>query len=363
VCSSALAPLQFAEPLQFAGPPRTRASAGARNEPLVVELPRGALPALIGPGDPAAGPPLPALRPRPASILPPPAKPPPPGPRVAWLPKFKPVLATAAPVRPPGTIWPPPPKPLAFNATEWAPAAGPPAQEGPASAREGLASSVVAHGLAPRPEAERAIEVAERDRQPESLDQSAREALLAGDALSALRMYERLASEFPAARAARLGQALALERLGRRAEARAVYQSLLEADPDDLGVKVALLGILAERAPEEALRLLRRLARYHPDDHRLQAQMAMVLARQGELAAAIAASRRAVGLDPANPGYRTNLAVLYDRAGRGGAAIAEYQRALELAILAGTPTVQLDAIAARLQYLRGAQGSAAGSRR
>ena len=129
-------------------------------------------------------------------------------------------------------------------------------------------------------------------------------------------------------------------------------QSLLQADPEDLGAKIALLGIIAERAPDEALQLLRRLARHHPDDHRLVAQIAMVLARSGDLAAAITAARRAVELDPGNAGYRANLAVLLDRAGQRSAAIEQYQSALELATLSGAPTTQLGAIAARLHHLR-----------
>jgi Flp pilus assembly protein TadD len=214
------------------------------------------------------------------------------------------------------------------------------------------ASIAVARGAASRPAAARAVELADRGRQPDGLDQSAREALLAGDAAGALRLYEQLSREFPEAPAARLGQALALERLGRVAEARAIYQSLLQVDPEDLDAKIALLGILAERAPDEALQLLRRLVRAHPDDHRLPAQIAMVLARTGDLAGAIGAVRRAAALDPANAGYRANLGALLDRAGQRGAAIEQYQSALELATLNGAPTTQLGAIAARLHHLR-----------
>ncbi len=345
-------------PIARGGPLRLPAAAPAQVEPLVVELPREQLLALVD-GDPrAARTPLPVLRPRRALILPSPAKPQAVDhrPRLAWLPELKPALAAAPPAQAPRTIWPPPAKPLlAFDRPDWAPAAGPEAPaEVPARAPD-AAPTVVHHGLPPRHDAGRSIALADRDQQPESRDRSARDALLAGDALTALRLYERLAREFPAARSARLGQALALERLGRPAEARAVYQSLLEADPEDLGAKVALLGILAERAPDEALRLLRRLARSHPDDHRLAAQISTVLANQGELAAAIAAGRRAVALDPDNSGYRANLAVLYDRAGQSSAAVEHYQRALDLAILAGAPTPGLDAIAARLEHLRGAR--------
>ncbi len=307
--------------------------------------------------------PLPVPRPPLTVVLPPPVKPrlPDPEPRLAWLPVLKPPIAPAPPsVWVPRTIWPPPPKPSdAFAWAPWAPAAGPPAAADLPAPASSPPSIAVDHGPAPRPDAERAIAVADRDQRLESLDRSAREALLAGDAPTALRLYERLASEFPAARAAQLGQAIALQQLGRSAEARALYQSLLAVDPDDRGAKIALLGIVAEHAPDEALQLLRRLARHHPGDHRLPAQIAVVLAARGDLAAAMVAQRRAVALAPDNPGYRANLAVLYDRAGQSGAAVEQYRRALELATLAGAPTAQLDAIAARLHHLRQAQPPAA----
>ncbi len=348
-------------PFALGGPLRQRPAALARAAPLATDLQFANPSARVEIDRPLPRPPLPVLRPRLAVLLPPPAKPRPPAaePRIAWLPKLKPALGAPPPsVQAPTTVWPPPPKPPTFEWAPLAPAAGPPAAEGPARSPTPI---TVGHGPAPRPDAERAIAVAARDQRLESLDRSAREALLAGDAQSALQLYERLASEFPAARGARLGQAIALQQLGRSAEARASYQSLLEVDPDDLGAKIALLGIVAEHAPDEALQLLYRLARHHPDDHRLPAQIAIVLARKGDLAAAIVADRRAVALDPANPGYRANLAVLYDRAGQSSAAIEQYRRALELAILAGAPTAQLDVIAARLHHLRQPQPPAPAS--
>ncbi len=321
--------------------------------------------------------PLPVLRPTLAVRLPPPAKPHAlvAEPHVAWLPKLKPAIEPGPPPRAPAVLWPPPAKPrLALLPATVAPAAGPPAaapadvppreddRDPPREPGKPDARPItVDHGGATRPEADASIAVADRDQRLQRLDQAAREALLAGDPAGALRLYERLSAEAPAAPAARLGQAIALQQLGRSAEARAVYQSLLQADPDDLGAKIALLGMLAERAPDEALPLLRRLARHHPDDHRLPAQIAIVLARQGDLAGAIVAERRAVALDPANLGYRTNLAVLLDRAGQSGAAVEQYQSALELATLGGAPTTQLDAIAARLHHLRQPQRPAAAS--
>jgi Flp pilus assembly protein TadD len=283
-------------------------------------------------------------------------------PRIAtWPPPWKPdppdlpfaVTPAAGPPEDPRTaIWPAPRKPaLADLPLAVASAAGLPEDPRP----DGPVRVVVAHGHPERPAVDDGIAVSELDQLLPQLDRAAREALLAGDPATALAIYDRLAARFPEERTAWLGRALALERLGRGGEAQALYQAMLGADPEDLGVKIALLGIVAERAPDEALRLLRRLAHHHPDDARLRAQIAAVLARQGALPAALSEQRRAVALAPANLGYRVNLAILHDRAGAIDAAVEHYRSALELATLGGAPTAQLDAIAARLHHLRARQ--------
>jgi Flp pilus assembly protein TadD len=359
---------------------------------------------------PSGLPPVPVLRPRLAVVLPPhpPPRKPAPHDRIAWIPQPKPERRPAPeqiawipqlkPERPPApeppvgpriAIWPPPWKPgPADPSLSVAPAAGPPEDPRsaiwpppwkPAPADLPLAVAhaaalledppqpdapvpvVVAHGRAERPAVDDGIAVSELDQLLPQLDRAAREALLAGDPATALAIYERLAARFPEERTVWLGRAVALERLGRGSEARALYQAMLGADPEDLGVKIALLGIVAERAPDEALRLLRRLAHHHPDDARLRAQIAAVLARQGALPAALSEQRRAVALAPANLGYRVNLAILHDRAGAIDAAVEHYRSALELATLGGAPTAQLDAIAARLHHLRARQRPAAPS--
>jgi Flp pilus assembly protein TadD len=334
-------------------------------------------------------PPVPVLRPRLAVVLPP--LPPPRKPltqeRIAWIPQPKPerrpapespvgmriaiwpppwkpaelplAVAPAAgpPEEPRNAIWPPPRKPdPADRALALAPAAGP---LGDPPRPDRTVPIVVAHGLAGSPAPDDGIAVSELDQLLPQLDRAAREALLADDPATALAIYERLGARFPEERTVWLGRAVALERLGRGSEARALYQAMLGADPEDLGAKIALLGILADLAPDEALRLLRRLAHHHPDDARLRAQIALVLARQGALPAALAEQRRAVTLAPANLGYRINLAILHDRAGGIDAAVEHYRSALELATLGGAPTAQLDAIAARLHHLRARQRPAA----
>jgi Flp pilus assembly protein TadD len=347
-----------------------------RIEPPGAALRLAALPGPAPPPQADSRAPPPAARSAPwAPPLPAPRKPTP-APPLAWLPELKPGPSRAAapaagampavwpaPLKPgvallvagaPPPVWPAPRKPHDVDLAAIAPAAGPPDDQAHLPEPDAI---TVARDRAGRPWPAAAIAVAEPDLALRQLDRAAREALLAGDATTALHLYQRLSERFPSERGPLLGRALALQQLGRDAEAEALYQLMLDTDAGDLGARIALLGVLAERAPDEALRLLRRLARHHPQDARLPAQSALVLAGQGALDAALAEQRRAVALAPDHPGHQVNLAVLLDRAGQQGAAALAYRRALELATLSGAPGAQLGQIAARLAHLHALQGS------
>ena len=263
--------------------------------------------------------PVPAFKPPLAIALPP--RPPPPKPdfvrAVAWLSEPKPSSGRHPAAVPQHTIWPAPPKPPAPSQMT-APAASDLAVE-PAGPPDGPV--VVAHGAARNPTVAAAVAVATPADQLRLLDRAGREALLAGDAAAALGIYERLSALFPDERTALLGRAVALEQLGRRDEARALYQIVLADDPDDLSARIALISLIAERAPGEALQLLRRLTPHHPRDARLPEQIGLILAAQNQLDGAIAELHRAAALDPVNVRYQINLAVVQDRAGRTEAAI------------------------------------------
>ena len=328
------------------------------------------LPARAAPPQPGSEPSRPALRPAPPA--------PPPAPRKparelrnAWLPELKPAPSRAAdlaagaplpvwpaPLKPglvllaasaPVTPRPPPPKPGDVPLAAIEPAAGSPPDQARRPAPEPIAIIRDAGG---RPGLGAAIAVAEPDQLLPQLDRAAREALLAGDATTALATSTNACRSCsrPSVVLASAARWPCSSSAG-TTRPRCVYQLLLDADASDLGARIALLGVLADRAPDEALRLLRRLARHHPQDARLPAQIAMVLAHTGELAAAIAEQHRAVALAPANLGHQVNLAILHDRAGHQGAAALAYRRALELATLSGAPSAQLGPIAARLQHL------------
>lgn len=341
--------------------PPLRAALPAPTRPRLATRLRGgtylAIAPVLGPPEhqPAAAPavrPPPAADPGPGSA----AREPGSGGRRVWIPELKPtgqappeeVAATIWPSPPKpilvAVVWPSPPKPAPLDALAVAPAAAP--------VGSGEAAIRVDHGPADRDLGPgETIAVSDRAAALGALEGAAREALRADRPGEALELYEQVRILSPHDRAAALGRAAALSQLGRRSEAVAAYRTLLEADPGDLSAKIALLGLIAEDAPQEALRELGRLARQHPKDGRIAARSAMILARLDRFEQAIVELRRAVTLDPSNPTLWANLGILLDRAGRLDQAIAHYRTALRLATETGASSVHLDAIGTRLEHL------------
>lgn len=287
------------------------------------------------------------------------------GGRRVWIPAPKPSHEAPA-EEAVATIWPSPPKPTSVSAA-WPspselttaippypakPTALAPLAVAPAAAPAGDDSIRVEHGPANRDLGpDETIRVADRATSLRALEGAAREALRGERPGEALELYEQVQVLSPRDRAASLGRAAALWQLGRQSEAVAVYRTLLEANPGDLSAKISLLGLIAEDAPEEALRGLGQLARQHPKDGRIAARTAMILARQDRLDQAVVELRRAVTLEPSDPTYWANLGILLDRAGRIDQAIVHYRTALRLATETGTSSIRLDAISTRLEHL------------
>ena len=123
--------------------------------------------------------------------------------------------------------------------------------------------------------------------------------------------------------------------------------------PTELPALTNLLGLVGEQTPDAALERLRRLYAVNPSSAALAAQIAMTYAQLGDAANAANFMNVAATLDRANPVYRLNLAVLYDRMGETSAAVRSYERVLQLAgVDATTPPNSARTIRERLRYLR-----------
>ena len=157
----------------------------------------------------------------------------------------------------------------------------------------------------------------------------------------------------PTQRTALLGRATALRHLDRKDEAEAAYRHFLQSYPGDLSAQIALLGLVGERSPQEAVRQLSRLARRHPADSRLPAQIGLLLAQEGHFDRAVVQLRQALALAPTNPRYHTSLGALYDRDGRIDLALDHYRIALAMAGRTDERSLPLDAIKSRIRHLKG----------
>lgn len=113
--------------------------------------------------------------------------------------------------------------------------------------------------------------------------------------------------------AARLfNEAIAAHRAGERSRARALYERLLVATPDDGDVLNNLAVLLsAEREFDRALGLLRRAVQVAPGNAGAWNNIGSILREQGHSEEAVGAYRQALAVDPRHQGARVGLAQQY----------------------------------------------------
>ncbi len=154
-------------------------------------------------------------------------------------------------------------------------------------------------------------------------EEGARELELAVQALSSL-------PEPPQAQRVKLG--VAYERLGRLAEAEALYQQILRQTPD-FADATWRLGVVRWRQGrhEEAARLWEQAVAQQPDHARAMADLGLALQERGDLAGAEALFERAARVNPRTAGPWLSLGYLYASRGDLPRARQAWLRFLELA--------------------------------
>lgn len=186
------------------------------------------------------------------------------------------------------------------------------------------------------------------------LQENAYRALSEGNLEGALRQYQQVLQRERDNKSALLGKAVVLQRLGLKNSAQEAYEELLAVDPGNRTAMANLLAVLAETQPQAALAQLQRLEQSNPTSAPIVAQLGLLYAQQGDLAAAAQRLQLAAALAPENPVYKLNLAILYDRAGRAADAVAMYDQALRQATASSEPLpMALDDVRRRLTYLAG----------
>ena len=130
-----------------------------------------------------------------------------------------------------------------------------------------------------------------------------------------------------------LAAALAHHSANRSAEAAALYQEILRAQPGHADA-LHLFGVLNAQAGrlEEAVKLLKKAVRRAPHRAEFLSDLGNALGALGLYSESITASRRAVGLEPRNVDIRYNLGNALRAAGRPAAAAEAYRRALAIRV-------------------------------
>lgn len=155
--------------------------------------------------------------------------------------------------------------------------------------------------------------------------------LSAGQYNEAADMFDSQLKKNPSDPLALAGKAQALQRAGRIDEALRTYDRLLQLNPRDLEALTNSLGLVQQQNPQKALTKLQSLVQQYPDNAAVAGQLATTQARMMDTPNALRNFQKAMALDPTNPTYPFNMAVLYDRLGSSDKARATYRQALDVA--------------------------------
>lgn len=125
-------------------------------------------------------------------------------------------------------------------------------------------------------------------------------------------------------------RAATLHRLGRLAEAEALYRAIIDIDGDHFGAQLHL-GIVAAQLdrPQEAEHLLRRALVQNPRSADAHNNLATLLAGLGRLEEALAEYATVLATNPGNVETLNNLGNTLHRLGRSGEAIAHFEKAAQ----------------------------------
>jgi Tfp pilus assembly protein PilF len=179
-------------------------------------------------------------------------------------------------------------------------------------------------------------------------------ALIRGEYDTALNFYEQALKQEPTSVLALLGRGAALQKLGRKDEARQSYERALKVNPGNREALTNLTSLEGERAPGEALARLMDLEKEYPNFSPVKAQIGLIYARLENYQGALDYFQRALVVTPDAPLYLYNVALVLDRLDKSEQAVTFYERVLN-AMSGGRTLPELSAadIQRRVTFLRG----------
>jgi tetratricopeptide (TPR) repeat protein len=138
-------------------------------------------------------------------------------------------------------------------------------------------------------------------------------AMISGRADAAIMLYKNVLDADPTNKNALFGLATLYHRANQLELARPLYAKLLEIDPHHRDGLNNFLVLIADEAPEDALKQLRVLQESSPEFSPIPAQIALIYRKLGDMDKASEHMVRAIQLEPENLTYRYNFAILLDK--------------------------------------------------
>jgi Flp pilus assembly protein TadD len=170
---------------------------------------------------------------------------------------------------------------------------------------------------------------------------------------SALDLFDTLYAKNKKDARVLMGRAIVLQKSGRFDEAMAMYEELSNVEPDNLEVKVNMLGLLSTRFPSIALRRLLELRKDNMSHVGLASQIAVCYAALGDAKEALRYMGAAASIEPKNATHLYNMAIIADRSGDRKQAVSYYERALEVdSVHGGGRSIPRETVYERLAQLR-----------
>jgi Flp pilus assembly protein TadD len=166
---------------------------------------------------------------------------------------------------------------------------------------------------------------------PESLNAMAENFIKAGDYNSALRFYQRAASENPTNLEARMGLAKTYQALGAANQALFYYKQVLKINPKHDEAMLGLSQILiAKNDPKEALAYLSKLEGSATNNYKLYNSRGLAYDLNGEHEKAQISYGKGLDISAENISLLNNLALSYGIAGQYAPSIQIFSKAINL---------------------------------
>jgi len=156
------------------------------------------------------------------------------------------------------------------------------------------------------------------------------QAFMAGDDMTAERLYREALRSEPRNVDVLLGLAAVAARQGRVEEAQQHYMHVLDLEPRSAAAYAGLIGLVGQTDPAGSASRLKSLLAQQPDAAFLHEALGNLYAEQGQWPTAQQSYSQAYLLDPSSAEYAFNLAVSLDQLNETKLALSYYQRAQEL---------------------------------